>query len=69
MRESRCMNLLPQTTLHSDSEQYCTCFSHLQVKNKPPASAFILGPINIQIYSKMSIPLVTDMLRKGTTSL
>jgi hypothetical protein len=45
-------------------------FLHCRLKiNHVHASAFILGPITIKIYSKMSIPLVTDMLRKGTTLL
>jgi hypothetical protein len=34
MRESRCMSLLPRTTLHSDSDQFCTkvnCIMHMPV--------------------------------------
>jgi hypothetical protein len=35
MRESRCMSLLPRTTLHSDSEHVLYCINTSKVKGEP----------------------------------
>ncbi len=54
---SRCMSLLPRTTLHSDSEQYCInlwwvyyCAPALQ---KIPIS---IPPIDFALYVMLSAP-------------